>query len=41
MNRPSLPNTTTKSAHRPDAMTFGGHRPPNLEPKVKYGLIYI
>ena len=41
MNRPSLPNTATKSAHRPDAMTFGGHRPPNLEPKVKYGLIYI
>ena len=35
MNRPSLPNTTSKSINRPDAMTYGGHRPPNLEPKVK------
>ena len=43
MNRPNLPNTASKSAHKPDAMTFGGHRPPNLEPKVnKIGyFIYI
>lgn len=39
INRPSLPNTTTKAAHRPDAMTFGGHRPPNLEPKVECSFI--
>ena len=35
MNRPSL-LSTAKSTHKPDAMTFGGHRPPNLEPKVRY-----
>jgi hypothetical protein len=43
MNRPSL-LSTTKSTHKPDAMTFGGHRPPNLEPKVdivKYNLISL
>ena len=35
MNRPSLQSTASKSINRPDAMTYGGHRPPNLEPKVK------
>ena len=34
MNRPTTTSSMAKSTHKPDAMTFGGHRPPNLEPKV-------
>ena len=34
MNRPTTSSIMAKSTHKPDAMTFGGHRPPNLEPKV-------
>ena len=40
MNRPTTASSMAKSTHKPDAMTFGGHRPPNLEPKVSVKIRY-
>ena len=40
MNRPTTTSSMAKSTHKPDAMTFGGHRPPNLEPKVSVKIKY-
>ena len=40
MNRTTTSSIMAKSTHKPDAMTFGGHRPPNLEPKVNIKIRY-